>query len=138
MKTEQPILITSVKAAANISKNYLVGFDGNLCSTGAKPLGVSNADASTDEQLPLVCKGIALVYSFTSIPQGSALICQTGGKVAPAANFHAAIPNGSTPVNSNAAQPTLTLSGTVLPQTLVGYALDAATGADEQIRVLLA
>ncbi len=137
MKTEQPILITSIKASANINKNYLVGFDGNLCSANAKPLGVSNANADSGEQLPVVCKGIALVYSYTTISQGAALVCQTGGKVTPAANFNVVVPNGSTAVNSNSAQPTLTLSGTVLPQSLVGYALDAATGADELIRILL-
>ena len=43
MKTEQPLLITSVKAAANISKNLFIGFDGNLCAANAKALGVSNA-----------------------------------------------------------------------------------------------
>ena len=137
MKTEQPVLITSIKAAANIVKNYLIGFDGNLCSANAKPLGVSNANANSGEQLPVTCKGIALVYSYQAITQGAALICQTGGKVAPATNFNVVIPNGSTQVNSNAAQPTLTLSGSILPQTIVGYALDSASGADELIRVLL-
>ena len=137
MKTEQPVLITSIKAAVNIVKNYLIGFDGNLCSANTKPLGVSNANANSGEQLPLTCKGIALVYSYQAITQGAALVCQTGGKVAPAANFNVVVPNGSTQVNSNAAQPTLTLSGSVLPQTIVGYALDSASGADELIRVLL-
>ena len=44
MLTEQPILITSIKALADITKNLFVGFDGNLCSANAKALGVSNAD----------------------------------------------------------------------------------------------
>ena len=136
MKTEQPILITSIKAAANISKNYLVGFDGNICSNNAKPLGVSNADASTDEQLPLVCKGIALVYSYKALSQGDPLVCHTG-KVNTADSLAVGIPVDTTPVLSDAAQPTLSLTGSILPQVIVGYALDDASGADVLIRILL-
>ena len=42
MKTEQPILITSIKAAADFSdsNNIFIGFDGNVCGNGAKALGV--------------------------------------------------------------------------------------------------
>ena len=38
MKTDQPILITSIKAAADFSnsKNIFIGFDGNTCGNGAK------------------------------------------------------------------------------------------------------
>jgi hypothetical protein len=136
MKTEQPILITSIKAAVNISKNYLVGFDGNICANNAKPLGVSNADTSTDEQLPLVCNGIALVYSYQALSQGDPLVCHTG-KVNTADSLAVGIPVDSTPVLSDAAQPTLSITGSILPQVIVGYALDDASGADVLIRVLL-
>ena len=108
MKTEQPILITSVKAAANITKNLFIGFDGNLCSANAKALGVSNADTDINEQLPVMSIGIALVYS--------------GGQV-----------NQAAKVASDAAGKAVTFS----TGEFNGYALDASTGADELIRIKL-
>src|SRR5512147_2619019 len=108
MKTEQPLLITSVKAAANISKNLFIGFDGNLCAANAKALGVSNAITDLSEQLPVTAKGIALVYSGGAISQGA--------KIASDANAKAV---------------------TFSTGDFNGYALDASTGSDELIRILL-
>ena len=108
MKTEQPILITSVKAAANITKNLFVGFDGNLCSANAKALGVSNADTDIYEQLPVMSIGIALVYSGGAVTQEDKVASDAAGK---AVTFSTGEYNGR--------------------------ALDSSTGADELIRVLL-
>lgn len=137
MLTEQPILITSVKAAVDISKNFFVSFDGNLCSADAKALGVCNADTSANNEMPVTVKGIALVYSGGAITQGSAVSSDANGKAVAAANFSVSVPSGTTGVTSNAAQPDLTEAGSVLPQAINGYALDAASGADELIRVML-
>ena len=102
MKTEQPLLITSVKAAANISKNLFICFDGNLCAANAKSLGVSNANTDLNEQLPVTAKGIALVYSGGAITQGANIASDANAK---AVTFSTGEFNG--------------------------YALDASTGADE-------
>ncbi len=80
MLTEQPILITSIKAPADITKNLFVGFDGNLCSANAKALGVSNADTDADEQLPVASVGIALVYSGNAVSQGDKVASDANGK----------------------------------------------------------
>ena len=42
MKTEQPVLITSIEAAVDLSgsQNLFIGLDGYLCGNGSKPLGV--------------------------------------------------------------------------------------------------
>ena len=108
MKTEQPILITSVKAAANLTKNLFIGFNGNLCAANAKALGVSNADADTNEQLPVSTHGIALVYSGAAVSQGAKIASNASGK---AVTYSTGEANG--------------------------YALDASVGADELIRILL-
>jgi hypothetical protein len=108
MKTEQPLLITSVKAAANISKNLFIGFDGNLCAANAKSLGVSNSTADLNEELPVTAKGIALIYSGGAVSQGAKVASDATAKVV---TFSTGEPNG--------------------------YALDASTGADELIRILL-
>ena len=108
MKTEQPVLITTVTAQADITKNLFIGFDGNLCGAGAKSLGVSNADTDHDEELPVMATGIALVYSGASVSQGDPVESDANAK---------AIPVSAGEKN--------------------GEALEAATGADELIRILL-
>jgi len=108
MKTEQPILITSIQAPVDITKNLFIGFNGNICSANAKSLGVSNADTDADEQLPVMAVGIALVYSGAAVSQGNKVASDASGK---AVNYSTGDYNG--------------------------YALDASTGADELIRILL-
>ena len=110
MKTEQPILITSIEAAVDLSgsQNLFIGFDGDLCGNGVKPLGVLNANTDQYEQAPVVASGIALVYSGAAVSQGDK-------------------------VQSNASSKVITYSS----GAVAGYALDAASGADELIRVLL-
>ena len=137
MKTEQPILITSIEAAADIPKNRIVGFDGNFAPIEGKALGVSNADASQGEQMSVVCVGIALIQSAGAIPKGEAVSCTADGKAMAASDLSVSIPSGATPVTSDAAQPTLELSGSQLPEYIVGYTLDEASGADELVRVKL-
>lgn len=108
MKTEQPILITSIKAPANVLKNLFIGFDGALCGNGAKALGVCNADTSKDEMTPVTSVGIALVISGNAVTLGDPIQSDANGK---------AIPFASGSLN--------------------GYAMDAATGANELIRIKL-
>jgi len=111
MYTEQPILTTSIKAAADLStsKNLLIGFDGKLCVADAKPLGVLAANTDFDELAPVHTNGIVLVKSGAAFAVGDHLKCDSAGKVIKWATSGA----------------------------YVGYALDAASGADELIRVLL-
>ena len=110
MKTEQPILITSIPAAVNLSnaKNLFIGFDGDVCGNGDKALGVLNAGTSQGEMAPVMTLGIALVLSADAISVGAKIQANGVGK---AITFSSGEANG--------------------------FALDAASGADELIRVLL-
>lgn len=110
METEQPILITSIAAGSDLSakQNLFIAFNGTVCGVGAKPLGVLNANTNLGEMAPISCAGIALVYSGAAISIGAKLQCDAAGKA-------------------------ITYSS----GAVVGYALDASTGADELIRVLL-
>ncbi|OQY72403.1 MAG: DUF2190 domain-containing protein [Ignavibacteriales bacterium UTCHB2] len=108
MKTEQPILITSTEAKVNLAKNLFVGFDGLVCGNGAKALGVCNAETDLGEIAPVMSVGIALVLSGAAIAVGAKIQSNASGK---AITFAAGEPNG--------------------------FALNAATGADELIRVKL-
>ena len=110
MKTEQPVLITSIEAAVDLSgsQNLFIGLDGDLCGNGSKPLGVLNANTDSGEEAPVMCVGIALVYSGAAVSQGDK-------------------------VQSNGSSKAITYSS----GAVAGYALDTASGADELIRVLL-
>jgi len=108
MKTEQPILITSIEAKANLAKNLFVGFDGLVCGNGAKALGVCNAETDLGEMAPVTAVGIALVLSGAAVAVGAKIQSNASGK---AITFAAGESNG--------------------------FVLDAATGADELIRVKL-
>jgi hypothetical protein len=108
MKTEQPILITSIEAKVNLAKNLFIAFDGNICGNGAKALGVCNSESDLGEMTPVSSVGIALVLSGAAVVQGAKIQSDASGK---------AITFASGEAN--------------------GYALDAATGADELIRIKL-
>lgn len=107
MKTEQPILITSVLAAEDLTKNLFVDFYGNKSNGSSKSLGVCNADTSLGEEAPILCRGIALVKTGEAISIGSEIKVNNG----------LAVEIGVSPVE--------------------GFALDAASSAGELIRVLL-
>jgi hypothetical protein len=108
MKTEQPILITSIRAKANLPKNLFITFDGEICGNGAKALGVSNAETDLGEMAPVTAVGIALVFSGNAVTLGAPIQSDANGKAIPLA-----------------------------AGSLNGYALDAAAGADELIRLKL-
>ena len=110
MKTEQPILITSIKAAADFSdsNNIFIGFDGNICGNGAKALGVLSANTDQDEQAPITVLGIKLVLSGAAVSSGAKIQSDASGK---AITFSSGESNG--------------------------FAMDEASGADELIRVRL-
>ena len=154
MKTEQITLMTSVEIAADLTKNHFIGFDGALCSADAKALGVLNADTLSGEMAPIGVSGIALVYSGAAVAQGEEVKSDSAGKAVPGTSLAVAsditsltatLPADATPVTSDSANPTITVGGTIantvsgslVTEKINGIALDAATGADELIRVLL-
>lgn len=109
MKTEQPILITTITAGAALGKNLFVSFAGVLPSADVKALGVVNADTDSGEQAPVVVSGIVLVKSSAAVTQGVAVTTDAAGKAKAVATT----------------------------EVINGYALDPASGADELIRILL-
>jgi len=81
--TYQPILITSIAAAAELATKYLfIGFDGNVASAGAAALGVLQAATDSGEQAPVGAQGIFLVIAGGAISVGEAVEVGTGGKAA--------------------------------------------------------
>lgn len=110
MKTEQPILITSLlcKESGGVMKNRFIDFNGSYCSDTVKSFGVCNADTNNLEMIPITAKGIAVVITGGAIPQGSPVQAFDEG---------VAVLKSSGP--------------------LEGYAVDASSGSGQLIRILL-
>ena len=109
MKTHAPGHRYTIVAAAAIAKQLFVGLTGNICAADAKPLGVSEIDCASGEQMSVITSGVVLVKSGASLSASAKLKVDSAGKAI-----------------------TWATSGEV-----AGWALDAAGGADEVIRVLL-
>jgi len=137
-KLSNPLGAVSVLAASNLNRQVFIGFDGNVCAANAKALGVTELDTASGEMAGVIFNGIALVKAGAAVAAGAAVVSDASGRAVTASALAFTIPSGSTNVTSTSAQPALSKSGSVLPQAINGYALDAASAADEIIRVLLA
>jgi len=110
MKTEILILVTSITALVDVTKNLIANVFGGYCNATDVPLGIINADTNASEEMPVVANGIALVISGASVTIGDLVKSDANSKA---------------------------ISTTTNDKLVVGKALDASTGADELIRVLL-
>ncbi len=107
-KTFKSALTVSVTAAADLVKHRFIGFDGDYCGANEKCYGVSEADTASGQQCPLTAYGEALVETAGAISQGAKVASDANGKAV-------AFSTGE----------------------FNGYAVDAASGSGELIRVLL-
>lgn len=109
LKTKQPVHITSITAAANLTEpKRFIGVSGNYAGAGAFALGVLEAATDSGKQAPVMTYGIAIVLSGAAVNAGAG-------------------------VESNGSGKAITKDTGIL----LGYALDAATGADQEIRIKL-
>lgn len=109
LKTKQPIQIVSITAAANLTEpKRFIGLNGNYAGAGAFALGVLEAATDANQQAPVMTYGIAHVLSGAAVAAGAGVESDAAGKA----------------IEKNTG-------------VLLGYALDAATGANQEIRVKL-
>lgn len=107
MKTQQPVLTTSVVAVVDLPRFLFAGFTGDLCAAGAKALGSVAADTEADGVAPINVLGICLVTAGAPIAAGAEVQSDANGKAITKA---AGIGNG--------------------------YAMDAATADGDVIRIV--
>src|SRR5574344_25560 len=107
-KLYKPLLIDSIKATANLPKQRFVGFDGGICTAGAKAYGVCDVETESGQQAPIGVLGILLVEAGGAIAQGASVTSDATGKAVAVTSTEKA--NGT--------------------------ALDAATAAGEVIRIV--
>lgn len=91
-KTYTPILIDSVKIAANLQQHRFIGFDGNYCAAGAKALGVVDVSTSKGEYAPVAVLGTLLVEAGGTVAVGDAVASDAYGRAVKVAE--SAIANG--------------------------------------------
>ena len=83
MKTQQPILTTSIFAVEDLPEQVFVGFDGKVCKAGKKALGVVNADTAADNMAPADVLGVILVAAGAAIAAGSDVESDANGRAIP-------------------------------------------------------
>lgn len=107
MKTQQPVLTTSVVALVDLPRFLFAGFNGGLCAAGAKAYGTVAADTEADSVAPINVLGICLVTAGGAIAAGAEVQSDANGKAITKA---AGVGNG--------------------------YAVDAATADGDVIRIV--
>jgi len=107
MKTEKIILTTSITAVNNMPTKSLFVSYDGNFAT-TKSLGVLIDTALVGEQMPIAVAGIALITTAEAVSIGDKIVSDINGKA---------------------------MVGT--GDAVNGYALDAATAADELVRILL-
>ena len=132
------IFTQSVPAAPSAVTAFRgVDFTGaQIATAGAKCMGIAKRSASTGQSFEVAVLGSAVCEAGAAITVGQPLALDAQGRVVPASSL--AIAAGATAVTSAAANGATDLTGGVLPQWVVGDALEAAAGAGSLIEVLLA
>jgi hypothetical protein len=133
----RPLLRGSMVAGGAVTAFRFVDFSGNQAATqGISCRGVSVfAAAAEGAQLTVTEKGSEIVEAGGAISAGADIITDNEGRAIAASAL--AIAAGATEVTSAAANGATDLTGTTLPATLMGRALNAATGAGQFVEVLL-
>lgn len=80
MKTQQPVLTTSVVALVDLPRYRFAGFDGGLCLAGAKSLGPVAADTEADNVAPINVLGICLVTAGGALAAGDEVESDADGR----------------------------------------------------------
>lgn len=80
MKPQQPILTTSVIAAADLTRRRFAGFDGNPCAAGVRPLGVVEADTEAAGVAPVNVLGILTVEAGAAVAVGADVQSDASGR----------------------------------------------------------
>ena len=111
MFTEQPGIIVNHKVTVAVTRGSFINFAGDGSPMNVKGLGVVAADTSAGDAAPVVINGIAMVNSGGAIAIGDPVISDMLGRAV--------------------------VQGAVDNKHIMGYAMDAAAGAANNIRIRL-
>ena len=108
-KTSVPAAVITMTAAEDMPAHRFIAYDGSLANTGLKSIGIADLDCNANDKIAITILGVMPVETGGPINIGDAVTSTAFGK--------ALVAIEGEPIN--------------------GRALDAATGADEFIRILL-
>ena len=126
----------TVTANGALTDSRAVGFDGaQISSAGAPMFGVARGGYSDGELARIVTRDACTAESGGAFSKGDPLALDANGRFIGASNL--SIDSGGTTVNSTAADGDTIFSGGVVPEAVVAYALEDATGAGEFPRIFI-
>lgn len=139
MKSHNPILTITLLATAALLARRFTGFDGATCGANAKALGVTEFAVDSGDVGPVHVSGVVLVEAGAAVTAGASVVSTAAGKAIAATAAAVAVTLETDEVGVKlAGTATAVVSGSVLPQAVNGWALDAAAADGDLIRVLLA
>ena len=113
-KQYNDILVDTVKAASAVTANRFVDVDGNHAAANERAYGIARSAATSGEHFPVGVIGIFPVVSSAAIAKGAPVASAADGKAK----------TGSVADVAGLA-------------AVIGYALEAASAADEEIAIIL-
>jgi len=81
MKTNIPIQEITLEAGAAVTKFRMIGANGQHCGAGAKAVGITQIDADSGDQFPVMTYGIAIVEAGGAVTAGAEIESDANGKV---------------------------------------------------------
>ena len=130
MQTYKPLYKVPVVATADVEAFRFVKLAGAKAGAGEKAIGISDYQFLNGETGSVVALGTCLLTLGGTVTKGDKLKSDANGKGVVATNVAVAVPAGATPVTSTGAQPTLTVSGGVLPEAVNAIALTDGVSGD--------
>ncbi len=130
MEVIHPLQTITLSATADTTEGLFIAPDGSICGTGEKSVGVSRDAAASGKALPVVTVGIYRVIAGGTITANSPVTSNSEGKAIACSDLAVTVPAGATGVTSDAAQPTLSITGSATPEAINGYAMKAAGAGD--------
>lgn len=128
MKSYKSLGAYTFTAGADVTKHRFIGADGQHCGAGKKAAGVSHVNADSGDEFAVEIGGIVIIEAGAAFSAGDELSSDANGKGIEAVAVTVSVPADTTPVLSDAAQPTLVVAGGALPIAINAVALDDASG----------
>jgi len=91
MLTHQPILVISMTAAADLTRNRFIGANGDVCAAAALAAGTVEYDVAAGEQATVNAQGLIIVEAAGAVAVGAQVESDANGK---AVTLSAGIANG--------------------------------------------
>ena len=79
-KLYKPLLIDSITAAEDLTKQRFVDFTGAICKSGEKAYGICDVDTDSGQLAPIAVFGVLLVEAGDTIAVGDSISSDDEGK----------------------------------------------------------